>query len=69
MTGRQLRKLIDDNGLTVRGTAVEMGIHERTLHRYLADEAPIPKVVELAIRAIVWGIQADTINRSIPRGR
>lgn len=50
MTAAQLRKALERSGRTVRGAAQEMQIHERTLHRYLAGEAEIPKLVELVAR-------------------
>lgn len=50
MTAAQLSKALERSGRTVRGAAKEMGIHERTLHRYLAGEAPVPKLVEIAAR-------------------
>lgn len=50
MTAAQLRKALERSGRTVRGAAQEMQIHERTLHRYLAGEAPVPKVIELVAR-------------------
>ena len=51
MTAAQLRKAIERSGRTVRGAAQEMQIHERTLHRYLAGEHPVPRLVELAVKA------------------
>jgi predicted transcriptional regulator len=50
VTAAQLGKALERSGRTVRGAAKEMGIHERTLHRYLAGEAEIPKLVELVAR-------------------
>jgi predicted transcriptional regulator len=50
VTPNQLTKALERSGRTVRGAAQEMGIHERTLHRYLAGEAEIPKLVELVAR-------------------
>jgi hypothetical protein len=51
----QLRKLIKSAGLTIRGAADELGMTQRQLFRYLAGDAEIPRVVELAIR---WVVQA-----------
>lgn len=50
MTAGQLRKALERSGRTVRGAAQEMEIHERTLHRYLGGEAPVPKVIELVVK-------------------
>jgi len=52
MTAGQLRKALERSGRTVRGAALEMQIHERTMHRYLAGDADIPKLVELV--ALCW---------------
>lgn len=57
MTATQLSKALERSGRTVRGAAKEMQIHERTLHRYLAGEAKIPKLVELVVRC--WVEHAD----------
>ncbi len=61
MKAVQLSKALERSGRTVRGAAKEMGIHERTLHRYLAGEADIPKLVELV--ALCWAIHSP-INQS-----
>ncbi len=49
----QLRKLIKAAGLTVRGTAAELGMTQRQMFRYLAGDAEIPRVVDLALKWIV----------------
>jgi hypothetical protein len=49
----QLRRLIKSAGLTIRGAADELGMTQRQLFRYLAGEAEIPRVVELAIKWVV----------------
>jgi hypothetical protein len=50
MKGTQLRKIIESTGRTVTGAADEMQIDRGTLHRYLADKLPIPRVIELVAR-------------------
>lgn len=50
VTAAQLRKILERSGRTIRGAAKELEIHERTMHRYVSGEAPIPKVVELVVR-------------------
>lgn len=47
MTAAQLRKAMERSGRSVRDAALELQIHERTLHRYLSGEAQIPRTVEL----------------------
>ena len=46
---KQLRKLIKSAGLTIRGAAGELGMNQRQLYRYLAGDAEVPRVVELAL--------------------
>lgn len=62
MTAVQLQKALDRAGLSQRGTAKELGISERQMRRYCSGEAKIPKLVEVAMRAIIWELAADTIN-------
>lgn len=50
---KQLRKLIKAAGLTIRGAADELGMNQRQLYRYLAGDAEVPRVVELAIKWVV----------------
>jgi hypothetical protein len=50
MTPRALQALIDDAGLSQRGTAKLIGIGERTMRGYLSSEWPIPRTVEYAVR-------------------
>jgi plasmid maintenance system antidote protein VapI len=52
MTGPQLQKLLDSAGLSQRGAAKEIEINERTMRKYVAGEAKIPKTVEFALRWI-----------------
>jgi plasmid maintenance system antidote protein VapI len=49
MTAAQLQKLLDRAGLSQRGAAKALEIHERTMRKYCAGDSPIPKTVELAI--------------------
>lgn len=50
MTANQLRKLLADGLISQRQAAVDLEIHERTIRRYVAGDAPIPRVVELAVK-------------------
>jgi len=52
MTAGQLQKLLDRAGLSQRGAAKVLGINERTMRKYVAGDAAIPKVVELAVRCL-----------------
>jgi plasmid maintenance system antidote protein VapI len=54
MTGGQLQKLLDRAGLSQRGAAKALGINERTMRKYVAGDAEIPRTVEYAIQ---WAIQ------------
>lgn len=53
MTGSQLQKLLDRAGLSQRGAAREIGINERTMRKYVADDAEIPRTVEYALRWVI----------------
>lgn len=49
MTAKRFRHILNMTERTVRSAAQEMDIHERTLHRWLSGELPIPKIVELLL--------------------
>lgn len=53
MTGGQLQKLLDSAGLSQRGAAKAIEINERTMRKYIAGDAEIPKTVEYAIRWVI----------------
>lgn len=53
MTGPQLQKLLDRAGMSQRGAAKALGINERTMRKYVAGDAEIPQVVELAMRYLI----------------
>ena len=50
MTPRQLKKFLEDAGFTQRGAARDLGIDERTMRRYVAKNARVPRLVEYAVR-------------------
>jgi len=50
MTANQLRKLIEGGLISQREAAECLDINERTVRRYLAGDAPIPRIVELAAK-------------------
>lgn len=52
MTPKQLQRFLDEHGLSQRGAAREIGIGERTMRRYIAGEAKLPRAVEFALRWI-----------------
>jgi hypothetical protein len=52
MKATELRKLLDSVDLSQSEAARQLDIDPRTMRRYLADELPIPRVVEIAIRAV-----------------
>ncbi len=53
MTGKQLQALLDRAGLSQVQAARDIGIADRTIRRYIADDYPIPRTVEYAI---MWAI-------------
>jgi hypothetical protein len=50
VTAGQLQKLLDRAGISQRGAAKELGINERTMRLYVAGDAVIPRIVELACK-------------------
>ena len=53
MKSDQLRRLIRSARLSVRGAAEALDMTERQLYRYLAGDAAVPRVVELALKWVV----------------
>lgn len=52
MTAGQLQRLLERAKLSQRGAAKALGINERTMRKYVAGDAKIPKVVELALTCL-----------------
>jgi hypothetical protein len=48
MTALQLKRLLKAALISQRGAAKALEIDERTMRRYVAGDAPIPKTVEYA---------------------
>lgn len=48
MTSAQLRKLLENKGMSQRELSRRLGVHDRTV-RYWTSGRDIPRVVELAI--------------------
>ena len=53
MTTTELRDLLASLGLSQRGAAKQLGIDERTMRRYCAGDLPVPRVVQLALSALM----------------
>jgi DNA transposition AAA+ family ATPase len=53
MNAKELRKLLETNELSQSAAARELGMDPRSMRRYIAGDAPIPKVVELALRFLI----------------
>jgi plasmid maintenance system antidote protein VapI len=49
VTALQLHRLLDRIGMSQRAAAKALEINERTMRKYIAGDAPIPKTVELAM--------------------
>lgn len=52
MTSKQLQTLLDKVGLSQRAAAKALGINDRSMRRYCAGDAPIPKAIEIAITCL-----------------
>ena len=50
MTGAEYQKLIDAFGLTQVDSAIMLGVNDRTVRRWIADEVPIPHHAALVLR-------------------
>lgn len=62
MNSKQLQGLLDRIGISQRAAARELGINERTMRKYVAGDAEIPKTIELALVRLRLGKeQADLL--------
>lgn len=52
MEPEQLRRWLDEGGLSVTDLARELDVDRSTIHRYLSGETRIPRTVELALEAL-----------------
>lgn len=52
MTAKQLQRLLDEAGLSQRGTAKAIGIGERTMRRYASGESRIPTYIAIAVACV-----------------
>lgn len=57
LTALQLQRLLDRAGISQRGAAKALEINERTMRKYVAGDAPIPKTVEYAIQWVCSAAQ------------
>lgn len=53
MNGTQLKRELAFKGVSQRATAKAIGISERQMRRYCADEIAVPMPVQLAVRLVV----------------
>jgi transcriptional regulator with XRE-family HTH domain len=53
MTAKQLRKLLDNAGLSQSEAARRLGISARNMRRYVAGDSPVPRAIELALRYLI----------------
>ena len=49
MNSRQLEALLDQIGLSQRAAARALNINERTMRKYIAGDAEVPRTVELSL--------------------
>jgi len=55
MTATDLERMLKRMGWSRRRAAIELGITQDRLRRYLRREVPIPRLVELACMTLVSG--------------
>ena len=48
----RMRRMLDAAGLSQRAAAAELEINERTMRRYCSTDAPVPRVVILALERL-----------------
>jgi hypothetical protein len=60
VTAAQLKRVLRDAGLSQRGAAKAIDINERTMRKYIAGEAEIPRTVEYAIRWVISQSSGDS---------
>jgi hypothetical protein len=53
MTPKQLRRMLDDAGLTQTMAAHLIGLTDRSMRRYTGGDVAIPRVVEYALRYVI----------------
>lgn len=58
MTTQELQRAIVDLNLSQTSLASALDISDRTMRRYVAGTAPIPRVVELAVELLLLKYRA-----------
>lgn len=53
MTGKQLKKLLEDSDYSQVGMARKLEIGERTMRAYISGELEIPKNIEISILCLI----------------
>jgi hypothetical protein len=53
MTPKQLRKMLEDAGLTQVQAARLIGLTDRSMRRYTGGEVAVPRAVEYALRYVI----------------
>jgi plasmid maintenance system antidote protein VapI len=66
MTPRQLRKFLDDAGLTQSGAARLIGITPRHMRRFIAGDALVPIAIEYALR---WAVSQGLKEAATPAAK
>jgi transcriptional regulator with XRE-family HTH domain len=62
MTREELERAIASLGLTQSSLAARLDLSPRTLRRYVAGTAPIPRVVEIAIEHLLHNRRAESFE-------
>ena len=50
--GERIRSMLDRAGLTQRAGAKALGIHERTMRKYISGELETPQLVKVALETL-----------------
>jgi plasmid maintenance system antidote protein VapI len=69
MNAQQLISLLHTMELSQRGAARAIGLNERTIRKYVAGDAPIPRTVELALQRLRIGRQHEALLAELREAR
>lgn len=69
MTSGQLIVLLEKIGLSQRGAAKRLDINERTMRKYVAGDAAIPRTVELALVRLRIDQEHETLLAELNEAR